>query len=73
MTAKRGHSPTLISNALLRQWPLPEVHPKLGKEGRGDVLVVGSSSGGVLARVFLGSNATRVVRHSPVPVIVVPA
>jgi nucleotide-binding universal stress UspA family protein len=39
----------------------------------GDVLVVGSSSGGVLARVFLGSNATRVVRHSPVPVIVVPA
>jgi nucleotide-binding universal stress UspA family protein len=39
----------------------------------GDVLVVGSSSGGVLARVFLGSNATRVVRHSPVPVVVVPA
>ena len=39
----------------------------------GDVLVVGSSTGGVLARVFLGSNATRVVRHSPAPVIVVPA
>jgi nucleotide-binding universal stress UspA family protein len=39
----------------------------------GDVLVVGSSSGGALARVFLGSNATRVVRHSPVPVVVVPA
>jgi nucleotide-binding universal stress UspA family protein len=39
----------------------------------GDLLVVGSSSGGALARVFLGSNATRVVRHSPVPVVVVPA
>jgi nucleotide-binding universal stress UspA family protein len=39
----------------------------------GDVLVVGSSAGGVLSRVFLGSNATRVVRHSPVPVVVVPA
>lgn len=38
----------------------------------GDVLVVGSSSLGPLARVFLGSHATKVVRHSPVPAIVVP-
>jgi nucleotide-binding universal stress UspA family protein len=39
----------------------------------GEVLVVGSSAGGVLARVFLGSSATKIVRHSPVPVVVVPA
>ena len=38
----------------------------------GDVLVVGSSSIGPLARVFLGSRATKIVRHSPVPVVVVP-
>jgi nucleotide-binding universal stress UspA family protein len=38
----------------------------------GDVLVVGSSSVGPLARVFLGSRATKIVRHSPVPVAVVP-
>jgi nucleotide-binding universal stress UspA family protein len=38
----------------------------------GDVLVVGSSSAGRLARVFIGSRATKIVRHSPVPVIVVP-
>jgi nucleotide-binding universal stress UspA family protein len=38
----------------------------------GDVLVVGSSSGGQLERVFLGSNASKIVRHSPVPVVVVP-
>lgn len=38
----------------------------------GEVLVVGSSTLGPLARVFLGSNAAKVVRHSPVPVIVVP-
>jgi nucleotide-binding universal stress UspA family protein len=38
----------------------------------GDVLVVGSSSIGPVARVFLGSRATKIVRHSPVPVIVVP-
>jgi nucleotide-binding universal stress UspA family protein len=38
----------------------------------GDVLVVGSSSSSPLARVFLGSRAAKIVRHSPVPVVVVP-
>jgi nucleotide-binding universal stress UspA family protein len=38
----------------------------------GDVLVVGSSPHGLLSRVFIGTNATRIVRHSPVPVVVVP-
>ena len=38
----------------------------------GDVLVVGSSSTGPLARVFLGSRSTKIVQHSPIPVVVVP-
>jgi nucleotide-binding universal stress UspA family protein len=38
----------------------------------GDVLVVGSSSSGPLARVFLGSRSAKIVRHAPVPVVVVP-
>ena len=38
----------------------------------GDVLVVGSSDLGPVAQVFLGSRATKIVRHSPVPVFVVP-
>jgi nucleotide-binding universal stress UspA family protein len=38
----------------------------------GDVLVVGSSAAGPLARVFLGSRASKIVRHSPVPAVVVP-
>jgi nucleotide-binding universal stress UspA family protein len=38
----------------------------------GDVLVVGSSSAAPVARVFLGSRASRIIRHSPVPVLVVP-
>jgi len=38
----------------------------------GDVLVVGSSSIGPIKRVFLGSRSSRIVRHSPVPVVVVP-
>ncbi|HYP75396.1 MAG TPA: NAD(P)H-hydrate dehydratase [Polyangiaceae bacterium] len=44
---KRGRTqekPRLITAALLGRWPLPEVHPKLGKEGRGNVLVIGGSS-----------------------------
>jgi nucleotide-binding universal stress UspA family protein len=38
----------------------------------GDVLVVGSSAIGPVARVFLGSRATKILRHSPVPVLAVP-
>ncbi|MGH3010918.1 MAG: universal stress protein [Gaiellaceae bacterium] len=38
----------------------------------GDVLAVGSSAVGPVARVFLGSRASKIVRNSPVPVAVVP-
>ncbi|MDN5725998.1 MAG: universal stress protein [Propionibacteriales bacterium] len=38
----------------------------------GDVLVVASSRSARSARVFLGSTASKISRHSPVPVIVVP-
>ena len=38
----------------------------------GDVLVVGSSRTHVLANVFLGSGGAKIVRNSPVPVVVVP-
>lgn len=37
-----------------------------------DLLVLGSSELGPAARVFLGSRATKIMRHSPVPVVVVP-
>jgi nucleotide-binding universal stress UspA family protein len=39
----------------------------------GDVLVFGSSRLGHLARVFLGSTASKIMRHTPVPVLVVPS
>lgn len=38
----------------------------------GDVLVVGSGSAGPFSRVFLGSRAAKIIRSSPVPVVVVP-
>lgn len=37
-----------------------------------DLFVVGSSASQLLARAFLGSSATKLVRHSAVPVLVVP-
>lgn len=37
-----------------------------------EVLLVGSSSLGPLARISLGSHAVKIMRHSPVPVVVVP-
>ena len=40
---------------------------------RDEVLVIGSSSSAsLLSRLFLGSNASKILRHAPVPVIVVP-
>ena len=38
----------------------------------GDVLVIGSSGLGPVSRVFLGSRAAKILRHSPVPVVLVP-
>lgn len=38
----------------------------------GDLLLIGSSESGPVARVFLGSRAAKIVRHAPVPVLIVP-
>ena len=38
----------------------------------GDLLVIGSSDAGPVARVFLGSRAGKIIRNSPVPVLTFP-
>jgi nucleotide-binding universal stress UspA family protein len=38
----------------------------------GELLVVGSRPKGPVARVFLGARATKILRHAPVPVVVLP-
>lgn len=38
----------------------------------GEILALGTSTRGEVARVFLGSRATKIIRHSPVPVLVLP-
>ncbi|WP_166902587.1 universal stress protein [Mycobacterium sp. DL440] len=38
----------------------------------GEILAIGTSPGGTVARVFLGSHGSKILRHSPVPVLVLP-
>jgi nucleotide-binding universal stress UspA family protein len=38
----------------------------------GEVLAVGTSPRGDIARVFLGSRSAKIIRHSPIPVLVLP-
>lgn len=38
----------------------------------GDILAIGSSTTHPIARVFLGSSATKIIRYAPVPVVAVP-
>ncbi|KAA1251707.1 universal stress protein [Mycobacterium simiae] len=38
----------------------------------GEILVLGTSSRGDIASVFLGSRSGKIIRHSPVPVLVLP-
>jgi nucleotide-binding universal stress UspA family protein len=45
---------------------------KLAREGHYDLIVVGSRGMGQVAEFLIGSNSTRVVQHSEVPVLVVP-
>jgi nucleotide-binding universal stress UspA family protein len=38
----------------------------------GELLAIGTSPSGGIARVFLGSRGSKILRHSPVPVLVLP-
>ena len=38
----------------------------------GDLLAIGTKPSGGIARVFLGSRGSKILRHSPVPVLVLP-
>ena len=38
----------------------------------GDMLLLGSGAAGPVAQVFLGSAASKILRHAPVPVMIMP-
>ncbi|MGZ6589769.1 MAG: universal stress protein, partial [Solirubrobacteraceae bacterium] len=62
-----GQAPTVVGHGASWEEAIDDVEWR-----DGDVLVVGSSSAAPASRVFLGSRASRIIRHSPVPVVVVP-
>jgi nucleotide-binding universal stress UspA family protein len=64
--AAAGHAPVVVGHGASWEEAIDDVDWR-----DGDVLVVGSSSAAPAARVFLGSRASRIIRHSPVPVLVV--
>jgi nucleotide-binding universal stress UspA family protein len=65
--AAAGQAPAVVGHGASWEEAIDDVEWR-----DGDVLVVGSSSAAPAARVFLGSRASRIIRHSPVPVLVVP-
>ena len=62
-----GHRPAVVGHGASWEEAIDDVEWR-----DGDVLVVGSSSAAPAARVFLGSRASRIIRDSHVPVLVVP-
>jgi nucleotide-binding universal stress UspA family protein len=67
LEAAAGQAPAVVGHGASWEEAIDDVEWR-----HGDVLVVGSSSTAPPARVFLGSRASRIIRHSPVPVLVVP-
>lgn len=71
-------------NAVRTRIPVPDVDVVVGgghdwREAveavsweAGDMLLLGSGAAGPLAHVFLGSAASKILRHAPVPVMIVP-
>ncbi len=43
-----------------------------GDWGAGDILVIGSGSSGPLASVYLGARASKILRNTPAPVVLLP-
>lgn len=59
MNVKHAARPTRITDRTLHRWPLPPTDPALGKEGRGDVLVIGGSRQIPGAPMLAGIGALR--------------
>lgn len=71
-------------NAVRQEFAVPDVDVVVGT-GRtwrdavesvpwepGEILALGSGAAGAISQVFLGSAAAKIVRHSPVPVLIMP-
>jgi nucleotide-binding universal stress UspA family protein len=69
LVAEFGDHGVDLTTELVLGGPGPEL---VAAVGPGDLLVVGATGHGVVARAVLGSVSDWVTRHSPCPVVVVP-
>ncbi|WP_018157492.1 universal stress protein [Demetria terragena] len=67
----RGDLPSRVESTVAQGNSWSAAFDRLTWE-RDEVLVVGSSASSFVERLFLGSSGSKLLRHSPVPVIVVP-
>jgi nucleotide-binding universal stress UspA family protein len=65
------HAPAAVSRVIGHGTDWAEALEEIGWDD-GSILAVGSSPAGPLERVFLGSRSSKIVRQSPVPVVVLP-
>jgi nucleotide-binding universal stress UspA family protein len=65
------HAPATVSRVIGHGTDWAEALEDIGWDD-GSILAVGSSPAGPLERVFLGSRSSKIVRQSPVPVVVLP-
>ena len=83
-TSKTTDAAVKQLNAAREEVPIPDVDVVIGTGTdwrqaveniaweTGDVLLLGSGAAGPMAQVFLGSAASKILRHAPVPVMIVP-
>lgn len=73
--AVQSHVASTVGLKVSIAWKVGEAYRAildLAKEHKADVIVLANRAHGTVARLFMGSTATQVVRHSEIPVIAVP-
>ena len=75
---------TQLDSSVAAQVPVPDTEVQVGVGTdwsqavdsigweHGDILLLGSGAAGPVAQVFLGSAASKILRHAPVPVMIMP-
>jgi universal stress protein A len=66
-----GHGAAEITRRIVRTGHAREVIPATAREIGADLIVVGSHGRRGMSHLFIGSVAEHIVRHAPVPVVVV--
>ena len=70
--ADRGNEAGVETMAFMREAPTVEGLLKFAEEHHADLIVIGTHSKNLLARIVVGSSAQDMIKRSHIPVLVVP-